>query len=420
MKTLLILGSGTGGTMVANRMAQKLDEYGWRIVVVDKDATHYYQPGFLFIPFGIYDREDVVKPKDRFLPHRAEFILSDVEALEPAQSRVRLTNGTVIDYDELVIATGTSIHPEEVSGLLDAGWRQNIFDFYTLDGAVALAEFLRTWKGGRLVVNVAELPIKCPVAPLEFLFLADWMFTRMGIRKKVELIYATPLSGAFTKPKASAVLGEMLKRKGIHVEPDFNIAEVDGGRNVIRSYDGREVPYDLFVTIPTHMGAEFIGAAGIGDELNFVPADKHTLQSKAYENIWVIGDAAAVPTSKAGSVAHFMLETVTENILRHTRGQMPEPTFDGHANCFIESGYDKAFLIDFNYDTEPLPGMYPLPAIGPFPLLKESSLNHLGKLSFRWIYWNLLLQAKPLPLPSAMSMAGKHIDRDFARQHASS
>jgi sulfide:quinone oxidoreductase len=407
MKTLLILGAGTAGTMAANKMAQSLDPHDWRIVVVDRDTQHYYQPGFLFIPFGLYTLADVMRPKCHFLPQGVELIFSDIEQIEPEMNRVWLPHGRAIYYDELVIATGTTLAPEETPGLKDAGWRKNIFDFYTPDGAAALGEFLSGWQGGRLVLNIAEMPIKCPVAPLEFLFLADWYFTEHRMRDKVELVLATPLSGAFTKPRAAALLGDLLERKAIHIEPDFNLAEVDYSQQAIRSYDERSISYDLLVTIPTNMGAEVIGRSDLGDDLRFVPTDKHTLQSKASENIWVVGDATNLPTSKAGAVAHFEMETLEQNLLRHMDGQEPLPTFDGHANCYIETGFGKGVMIDFNYEVEPLPGKYPLPGVGPFSLLTESSFNHWGKLSFKWIYWNMLLKARPLPISSEMTMAGK-------------
>jgi sulfide:quinone oxidoreductase len=408
MKTFLILGAGTGGTMVANKMAELLDPQDWRIVIVDKDETHYYQPGFLFIPFGMYSPSDVVKPKRNFIPMNVEMILSDIEVIEPEQNRVKLTrDNQVLNYDYLVIATGSQIHPEQQEGMVNGGWHKNIFDFYTLEGATALSKFLKFWKGGRLVLNVAEMPIKCPVAPLEFIFLADWFFHERGIRDKVELIFSTPLPGAFTKPRASQVLGGMLEEKGIHLVPDFNIGEVDASSNKIISWDDKEVDYDLLVTIPTNMGSEVIERSGMGNELNFVPTDNHTLQSEKWENVWIIGDAGNVPASKAGSVAHFMLEVLVENILRHIEGLEPQPKFDGHANCFIESGFEKGILIDFNYDVEPLPGKFPLPGFGPFSLLQESAANHWGKMTFRWIYWNILLKGGEMPFESQMSMAGK-------------
>jgi len=243
VKTLLILGAGTGGTMVANKMAKHLDNAEWKIIIVDQDATHIYQPGLLFIPFDIYDRDDVIKPRRNFLPRSVEFVQSEIELIEPDANRVQLQKDKrTISYDYLVIATGSRLAPSETPGLLDDGWHKNIFDFYTLEGALALARHLEDWEGGRMLLNVTEMPIKCPVAPLEFLFLADWYFHKRGMRDKVELTFATPLPGAFTKPRAAATLGGMLDDKRIGLEADFNIMEVDNQKQVIRSYDEREAP----------------------------------------------------------------------------------------------------------------------------------------------------------------------------------
>jgi sulfide:quinone oxidoreductase len=161
--------------------------------------------------------------------------------------------------------------------------------------------------------------------------------------------------------------------------------------------------------VPTNKGADYIAESSLGDELNFVPTDKHTLRSAAYDNIFVIGDASNIPASKAGSVAHFASEILTENIIHSIKGEPLSASFDGHANCFIESGGGKAFLIDFNYETEPLEGSFPLPVLGPFSLLKETRVNHAGKLMFRWAYWNLLLKGKEMPVGPNMQMAGKKL-----------
>jgi sulfide:quinone oxidoreductase len=407
MKQLLVLGAGTAGTMVAARLHRMLDRNQWKITMVDQDPVHYYQPGFLFIPFGGYRKEDVVKPKASFVPSGVELIMSAIAVIEPDLNQVRLANGRTLSYDFLVIATGADVHPEETPGLAEHEWRKSIHDFYTLEGSLALHEKLQSWQGGRLVVNVVENPIKCPVAPLEFLLLADDYFRKRGMRDRVELIYATPLPGAFTKPVASKMLGHLLQEKGIQVEPEFAIMEVQPDAKKIVSYDEREVEYDLLVSVPLNMGDDVIARSGLGDELNFVPVDKHTFLSTKYANVFALGDAASVPTSKAGSVAHFAVDTFSENFIHYIQGGALKPLFDGHANCFIESGNGKGMLIDFNYEVEPLPGAYPVPVIGPFALLKESVLNHWGKLGFRYMYWNLLLKGYPVPLPARMQMAGK-------------
>ncbi len=409
MKNLLILGAGTAGTMMANKMRNTLSREEWNITIVDQFKTHYYQPGFLFIPFGIYTRKDVVKPKNDFFPIGVNVIYSIIEKIEPEKNQVLLEDGVVITYDYLLIATGTRTAPEETPGLKDKLWHKEIFDFYTIEGALALADFFKTWQGGELVVNIAELPYKCPVAPLEFVFFADAFFTERGMRDKVRITYVTPLPGAFTKPRATKMLGELLKTKNINIVPDFSIAEVNNEEKKIIDFGGKEVKFDCLVSIPTNLGSKVIERSGMGDDMSFVPTDKHTLQSRDYKNIFVIGDAANLPTSKAGSVAHFAAEILEENLMCAIESRPYTANFDGHANCYIETGYGKGTLIDFNYDTEPLPGMFPFPGVGPFGLLKVTRTNHYGKLLFRWIYWHILLKGKEMPIDSEMQMAGKKL-----------
>jgi sulfide:quinone oxidoreductase len=408
MKKLLVLGGGTAGTMVVNKLHKKLPASEWNITIVDQDNNHIYQPGLLLLPFGVYKAEELVKERNHFFPTTVDFIQAEIEKINPEGNTVDLKDGRTLDYDYLVIASGTSPRPDQTPGMDDPKeWRKSIFDFFTLEGSKALGKALSTWEGGRLVVHITEMPIKCPVAPLEFAFLADAYFEEHKMRDKVEIIYVTPLEGAFTKPVCSEQLGFMLDDRKISLEPDFMIERIDQERKVLVSMDEREVPFDLLVTVPLNMGADFIAASGIGDELNYVPVDKETFLSRKYPNIFALGDASDIPASKAGSVAHFAIDLFSENFVEYIAGRPMIHNFDGHANCFIESGHGKGLLIDFNYKTEPLPGMFPIPMIGPLPLLKESYLNHLGKLAFRWIYWNLLLRGRPIPIPSLMSMAGK-------------
>lgn len=393
--------------MMANRLVRILSGDEWKISVVDRDDLHVYQPGLLMLPFGQYRRDELLKQRSSLLDPRVELQLHELDRIAPDESKVFLRSGEILHYDLLIVATGARIRPEATPGLTGEGWRETAFDFYSLEGAVALEEKLSRWEGGRLVVNIVDMPIKCPVAPLEFAFLADAFFTQRGLRKKVEMVYATPLEGAFTKPRASAAFGNMMSQRQIEVVGDFALAEVDGEKRILKGFDGRELAYDLLVTVPQHSGAAAIQDSEMGDEGGWLPTDKHTLQSLHFPNVFALGDATNLPASKAGAVAHFQSEVLIVNVLRFIEGKPLLPDFDGHANCFIETGYGKAMLIDFNYETEPLPGRFPLPGIGPFTLLEESEVNHWGKLAFKWIYWNLLLEGKDLPLDHRMLMAGK-------------
>jgi sulfide:quinone oxidoreductase len=411
----LILGAGTAGTMMANHLRSRLPKKNWELMIVDQEVTHYYQPGFLFLPFDIYKPKQLKKPIDKLIPKGVNWVREGIDRVDPQRDVVRLESGKEISYDLLVIATGTKIAPQEVEGMLGSGWGKDVFDFYTFEGSKSLRDKLRTWKGGHLVVHICEMPIKCPVAPLEFIFLADSYFENKGIREDVKLTFVTPLSGAFTKPTATKKLGHLLQEKNIEVVTDFAIERVDQDSKTLVDYGGKTVSYDLLVTVPPNMGDEAIQRSGFGDDMNFVPTDPATLQSRVKENIFVIGDATNVPASKAGSVAHFESEILADNIMRFVEGQPLKAEFDGHANCFVETGHGKALLIDFNYTHEPVEGTFPFPGVGPLRLLEESRMNHFGKLAFRWVYWNLLLKGRPIPFISpTMDERGKHYPKTVA------
>jgi len=394
---------------VANRLRRALSPED-DIVVVDRDDRHVYQPGLLFVPFGLATPAGLVRSRSRQLRDGIEFRQDGTDRVELDANEVVLESGVRLGYDVLVVASGATLRPEETDGLSEAMQGGAVHSFYSLEGAAALAGALASFDGGRLVVNVVDMPIKCPVAPIEFSFLADWYFNQRGTRDDVRLIYATPLDGVFTKEVCNRELSGLLGRKGVEVVTEFNTGEVDAAGRRLVSFDGREIPFDLAVVVPLHGGAAYVDrSVGLGSEFGFVPADEATLQSKARPNVFVLGDAADLPVSKAGSVAHFEGDILTRNVESFLAGEPLSSRFDGHTSCFIESGFGKALLIDYSYDTEPVTGRYP-GRVG-LPLLKESRLNHLGKLAFQQVYWHGLLPGHDLPgIGTDMPRAGKHLD----------
>jgi sulfide:quinone oxidoreductase len=406
-RQIVVLGGGTGGTMTANLLRRRFEPDEAEIHVVDRDDRHVYQPGLLFVPFGLADVEKITRPRRLQLRRGIVFHETHVESVATERDQVLLGDGTVLPYDVLVVATGAHLQPEETEGLTGPGWNERVFTFFTPEGAAALRRALERFDGGRLVVNLVDMPIKCPVSPLEFTFLADWQLRERGIRARTELVYATPLDGGFTKPIASRELGSLLAEKDIELVTEFNAGEVDGAGGTLGSYDGRELDFDLLVTVPLHGGAPYVERSpGLGDALGFIPTDKATLQASVRPNVFALGDATDLPTSKAGSVTHFEAEVLSENVARFLAGQELDAGYDGHVNCFIETGYHKALLIDFNYETEPLPGHYP--TVFGLPLLRESRLNHLSKLAFQWVYWHAVLPGRRIPgIGPTMPTAGK-------------
>ena len=424
-KNILILGAGTAGALVANTLVRKLDLSQWEVTVVDRASEHVYQPGLLFLPFRLYGyerREDVARPIESPLPASARFVNAEVEAIDTTSRRVQTSAGA-IHYEWLIVALGCEGRADEVEGLIDAGKAGNAHTFYTLDGALAMQDALERMESGHLVLDIADHPVKCPVAPIEFVFLADYFFRLRKRRDRIRITLVTPLTGCFTKPVATEVLSGLLIEKNIEVVPNFVLASVDGAKRTIRAFDGRTVDYDLLVAIAPNLGPEVLTDAKLADESGYALTEPRTLKARKAEHVYVIGDNTNVATSKAGSVAHFEAETLVENLLREMKGEKPLPSFDGHSNCFIETGFGKAMLIDFNYDLEPLPGKFPLPGVGPMTLLGESRLNHWGKLAFRWVYWNMLLPGRLADVPlltAKMSFLGKELARapQVRRAHA--
>lgn len=415
MKNFVVLGAGTAGTMAANLLVKRPELKDWRITVIDKDDNHRYQPGFLFIPFGVMPAGRVTKSRRRFLPAGVDFVEAGIAKIDRERRVVLLDSGQELPWDQLLITTGTVTRPDLIAGMTDGSlWHRKIFDFYTLEGAELLRSALEGFNRGRLVVHIAEMPIKCPVAPLEFALLAQDYMRKRGRGRDVDVVLVTPLDGAFTKPVASKILGNMLAKRGIEVITDFQAESVDNDRSELVSYDGRRVGFDLLVTIPPNRGVEVVAASGLADDSGFVEVDKHTLQSVHDPDIWAAGDATDAPTSKAGSVAHFEMDTLVPNIVAHIAGRPLPESFDGHANCFIESGRGEAMLLDFNYEQEPLPGMFPIFKVPTLKLLGTSPLNHLAKRGFEAVYWNMLLPGRPLPFPARMSMDGKVVPTDVA------
>ncbi len=392
--------------MSANRLAHQLKD--WKVTVIDRDDNHRYQPGFLFIPFGTYTPDQVTRSRRETLNKNVELVLGEIDRIDGDANKVFLANGIEYEYDYLVIATGVSPCPDKTDGLAE-GIASNdaVHEFYSYEGSKALAEKLKHFEGGNVVINIVEMPIKCPVAPLEFAFLADDFFKSRGIRKKVTMTYVTPLGAAFTQPIAAQAFGATLDEKSITVEPDYLLMEVDNDANEIISFDERRIPFDLLVSIPINMGQDFLTTSGLGNELNLVPVDKFTQLSDKYSNVFALGDANNIPAPKAGSVAHFEVDIFVENFVEHISGKEMTHRFDGHANCFIETGGGKAMLIDFNYNVQPLPGKYPYPIIGPMSLLKKTRMNHMGKMAFQWVYWNILMPGRQMPVPAQMSLSGK-------------
>lgn len=375
MKRIVILGGGTGGTMMANMLAKKLSPKEAEITLVSNSPRHQYQPGWLYVPFGWQEATALHRPLKDLLRKDVHLRIDEVRSLDHVGKTVSLDSGKVLPYDYLIISTGSHVHPELVPGLFSAGDH-----FYTEAAALRLHEKLEEFQGGTILVGVGGLPYKCPVAPLEFTFLLDDYLRRRGIREKTTLRYTFPINAVFTIATVAPLAERMLKEKGVEIETFFNLEEIDAEKKVATSLEGSSFTFDIAVFVPPHRGAEFLWNHPIADKDGWVDVSRTTLQSKVAPDVWAIGDTTNLPISKAGSTAHFEGPVVAAHVVAAVRGKSVEPghaEYDGHVMCFLEAGEDKASLLDFNY-------------AGPPQVKDPTTLVHYEKLLFNQAYWYLV------------------------------
>ncbi|HEX6869749.1 MAG TPA: FAD-dependent oxidoreductase [Micromonosporaceae bacterium] len=426
MKRLLVLGAGTAGTMMVNQLRRRLDRFDWAITVVDQAMTHVFQPGLLLVPFGSYTAEDVTRPRPELLGDGINLIHGEIDHICARTHTVALADGRQLPYDYLVIATGCTTRPDHTPGMLGRHWQQSIFDFYHLEGAVRLHEALRDFPGGRLVVHVADLPVRAPGAPLAFATLADSYLRREGRRDQVEIIYATPVPAAVATAPAhlgAGFGGGAGHGPDITIEAGFVVERVDEATKSLVSYDGRRIRFDLLVTVPLNMGADFIARSGLGDAYNYVPVDPHTSRSLADDAIFAVGDASSVPgRPKSGAVAAATAEAFVRYFCEHVadpaRVGRPAGTVSvlatGRTRSEPRRGAGLAYAELVNAEAasdEPAPAST---ALDPFALSRRlgasraNPVNHWNELTSRWAYWHLVRRdqtRRVAPVPNGAATA---------------
>lgn len=376
---VVVLGAGVGGTLTANLLAKEIGEKA-SVKLIDPTGNHVYQPGFLYLALGKAKAKSLSLTEDRLLRHEVEVVRHGAEAIDIDGRSVRLTDGTDLPYDYLVIATGSRIVPEQVPGF------EGAHHFYTMEGAEHLYRALQDFNGGRVLIGVAGIPYKCPPAPVEFTFMIEEYLKKRGLRERSSVTLLSPLNRAFTIESASKVVQPLMGERGIELETFFNVETVDPGKKAVNSLEGDSREYDMLVLVPPHRGQPIVDTSGIGDPGGWIPTDQHTLQmlrdGKPMDNVYVIGDATDIPISKSGSTAHFQSHVAAERISNAiTQKASADGLYNGRVMCFLETGHGKATVLQFDYDHPPTP---------PTP----SRHWHMGKWMFNRMYWVTVPQGR--------------------------
>ncbi|MGC9166973.1 MAG: NAD(P)/FAD-dependent oxidoreductase [Thermoplasmata archaeon] len=377
---IIIVGGGSGGTIVANKLVRGLstdvDRGNIEIVVLDKSAKHEYQPGYLFVALGEEEPEHFVRNERDLLDEKVKFYSGpqgEVVNIIPKENKLKTADGKEWQYDILVLATGSVPDPSQVPGL-----KESAYFFYTMPDAIKLRDAINNFKGGKVVISVTSLPYKCPVAQYEMLFALHDRLKKEN--KNAEFIYLFPIDGTHQHPMVSKVGESWMNEKGIKIMKSFVIESVDSNNRIIKSKDGRTVNYDLFINIPPHRPSDVIIKSNLGNP--WIPTDPYTLKSKQYPNIYVLGDTTDIPNvAKAGSVAEYEAAVVTKNIIADIRKTNNYYKYDGSAFCFIMHSLDKAGYLYMNYTTPPFISM-------------PSKYAKWVKLLYNELYWSMSEKAE--------------------------
>jgi sulfide:quinone oxidoreductase len=378
MRRVVILGGGVGGTLTANLLARRLrpriDRGDVEITVVDIEGAHVYQPGFMYIAMGGEREARLSRPERSLLDERVRLVVGTAARVDELAKSVILADGTVLPYDQLVLATGSRILPEAIPHFTEEAEH-----FYTAAAALRLRQALDTFKGGRVVVGIASMPYKCPPAPLEVSFLIEAELRERGLREKSEIHFCSPIGRAFTIESVSDMATPILEAKGIELHTFFNVESIDPERKVVQSLEGEELPYDLLILVPPHRGQQFLIDSALAPAPGgWLPTDRHTLRVGGRPNVFALGDATDLPLSKAGSTAHFEAPIVVEGVLAAIEGREPagkHASYEGNVMCFFEVGDGKGTLLRFDYEHPPKPP-------------KPNVFWHLGKVVFNKTYFH--------------------------------
>ncbi|MEM3912250.1 MAG: FAD/NAD(P)-binding oxidoreductase [Saccharolobus sp.] len=382
VKRIIIAGGNIGGTIIANRLVNKLQhdiqKGDVEIVVLNKSDEHVYLPGQLLAAFGLETAEEIIRKERELLDSRVKFLHGDkgtITKIDVANHSVVTADGLSHNYDYLVITTGVEYTWDEIPGYKAAALTP-----YEFEAALKMREELEKFQGGTIVVNTARLPHRCPVAPIETTLILDDYLRKRGIREKTKIIYTYPVQGVFGRPITNKFMLNLFEQRGIEVHSPFTVKSVDPNEKIIESQEGEKLKFDMLIGTPPNMGAKVVEDSGIGDRRRWIPTDKFTLRMKDHSNVYVMGDATDLPVSKAGSTADFESYIVAHNIANDIKGNLGVKHYGGDVLCYIATGTDQATYIRFSYTMNESP---------PPP----SYVHWWGKIMYNKMYWTVTAKA---------------------------
>lgn len=388
---VVIVGGGTGGITTAARLLRERSDLYSEVAIVDPAEKHYYQPLWTLVGGGAVAKERTERDEASVIPDGAKWIQDAVVKLHPDDNVVVTASGTELTYDFLVVAPGIQLDWKAVKGLKENLGKNGVCSNYAYEYAESTWDNLRNFKGGTAIFTAPNTPIKCGGAPQKIMYLAEDYFRKSGVRKASKIIFASGGTKIFGVEKYAKTLNKIVQERDIDTEFFHNLVEIDGeNRRAVFQHlqTGEKVSmdYEMIHVVPPMSAPEFIKSSPLADENGWLDVHKHTLQHTKYANVFGIGDATNLPTSKTGAAIRKQAPVLVQNLLAAMRNAPGEATYNGYTSCPVVTGYGKLMLAEFDYDNNPAETF-------PFDQGKERfSMYLLKKDMLPVIYWNGMLK----------------------------
>ncbi|MGE3775054.1 MAG: FAD/NAD(P)-binding oxidoreductase [Gammaproteobacteria bacterium] len=394
-RRVVVIGAGAGGLGVAARLVR---EPGFDVTLVDPAGHHYYQPLWTFVGGGVFPKESSRRPMQDVMPAGVRWVRAEATEFRPEENTVSTRDGEALAYDALVVAPGIQINWGQIAGLKESLGRNGVCSNYSFEAVNATWETLQRFRGGRALFTFPTTPIKCAGAPLKIAFLAEDHLRRTGARGASEVVYMCGVASIFRAPKYAAELVKIAAARDIavHYKQDLVALRPEQKEAVFRDTEAgteRVEKYDMIHVAPPMGPPDVIRQSPLADAAGWVDVDKHTLQHVRHPNVFSLGDASSLPTSKTAAAIRAQRPVLVENLIAVLAGRAPAAVYDGYTSCPLITAYGRLMLAEFDYELKPCETF-------PFDQGKERrSMYLLKKYAMPMIYWQGLVRGRKWPWP---------------------
>jgi sulfide:quinone oxidoreductase len=388
---VLIVGGGAAGITVAARLLRA--RRGMDVGIIEPSDKHYYQPLWTLVGGGEFPKQVTEQREETLIPRGATWIQDAVEEIDPERNHVLTRDGSKVSYDFLVVAAGIQVDWGKIKGLRECLGRDGVCSNYSYQHVDRTWEFVREFKGGTAIFTQPPNPIKCGGAPQKIMYLADDQFRRLGVRSQTRIIFASALPEIFHVPHYTPALQRVVQRKQIDTRYRHNLTEIlpHTREAVFQHLDTGELvvlPYDLIHVTPPQSAPDFIKRSLLSNPEGWADVDQHTLQHRRYPNVFALGDASSLPTSKTAAAVRKQAPVLVSNLTAVMNGKVTAARYDGYTSCPLVTGYGRLILAEFNYEKQPEETF-------PFDQRKERrSMYLLKKRLLPLYYWYVMLKGR--------------------------